>query len=133
MQVGVYAVYEGQQPSAADAELQRLRSTLPALPPSLFGLNASCSCCRTAEQVVQKYGAVHGQRVKGEALYCAPCSTPAVLRPLHMERCSHSLQFNPLQLVPGAAVASQDARADASTQPATKKEGGCCYSHRTPS
>jgi hypothetical protein len=65
-QMGVYAVYEGQQPQASDAELQQLRNNLPALPPSLFGINASCSCCRTAEQVVQKYGAVHGQRVKGE-------------------------------------------------------------------
>lgn len=66
LQVGVCAVYEGQQVVLSDLELQQERSELPVLPPSLFGQNATCRCCRTADQVVQQYGAVHGQRVQGE-------------------------------------------------------------------
>ena len=66
MQVGVYVRYEGQQQQLSEEQLQQLRQELPVLPPSLFGENAVCSCCRSQQQAVQQYGAVHGQRIKGE-------------------------------------------------------------------
>ena len=66
MQVGVYVRYEGQQQQLSEEQLQQLRQELPVLPPSLFGENAVCSCCRSQQQVVKQYGAVHGQRIKGE-------------------------------------------------------------------
>lgn len=68
LQPGVYAVYEGQQVRLSEQQLQQQRSELPVLPPSVFGANATCSCCRSAEQVVKQYGAVHGQRFKGECV-----------------------------------------------------------------
>lgn len=73
------AVYEGQQVVLSERELQQERSELPVLPPSLFGQNATCRCCRTADQVVQQYGAVHGQRVQGENSLLLQCvGAPAV-------------------------------------------------------
>ena len=69
----MYALYEGEAPRLSDQQLQQQRSSLPVLPPSLFGLNADCQCCRTRGQVLQQYGAVHGQRVKG-GLLCLLCA-----------------------------------------------------------
>lgn len=66
LQAGVCAVYEGQEVRLSQQQLQQERSALPVLPPALFGVSAACCCCRTVEQVVQQYGAVHGQRIKGE-------------------------------------------------------------------
>lgn len=65
-QVGVHAVYCGQEPQLSQQQLQELRQHLPAMPPPLFGRDAACCCCRTAEQVLAKYGAMHGQRIQGE-------------------------------------------------------------------
>jgi len=65
-QAGVYVVYEGQKVNLSDQQLADERRWLPLLPPSMYGINSSCRCCRTLEQVEGMYGAVHGQRVSGE-------------------------------------------------------------------
>jgi hypothetical protein len=78
--VGLYGAYEGEEAAAphlgtTTRQLRASHQLLPALPPSLFGARARCRCCRRREQVVAKYGAVHGQRVKGEPAWGVVCSS----------------------------------------------------------
>jgi hypothetical protein len=81
-QPGLHATYDGDVPAQPEpGELCQLRRRdLPALPPALFGANSRCGCCRTRQQVVGKYGAVHGQRCRGAGgLVIACCVDDSVL------------------------------------------------------
>lgn len=61
--VGIYVTYPDQRVTLSASEIERIRATLPPLPPSMT-ITCQCAEQHTLARVLAGDGAVHGQTIK---------------------------------------------------------------------